>query len=115
MTNPRPFRFGASIFATTSGREWADKARWVEASGFSTLVIADHVAGCLAFAPALAAAAAVTTALRLGTFTIDNDFRHPALVAKDAATLDLLSGGRFELGLGAGWLREDYEQIGLDF
>src|SRR5215472_5234354 len=66
------------------------------------------------FAPlvTLGVAAQATTTLRVGTLVIDNDYRHPALLAKEAATLDVLSDGRFELGLGAGWARDEYAQIG---
>jgi probable F420-dependent oxidoreductase len=63
----------------------------------------------------LGVAAQATTTLRVGTLVIDNDYRHPALLAKEAATLDVLSDGRFELGLGAGWARDEYAQIGLSF
>jgi alkanesulfonate monooxygenase SsuD/methylene tetrahydromethanopterin reductase-like flavin-dependent oxidoreductase (luciferase family) len=64
---------------------------------------------------ALTAAAAATRTLRLGSLVLDNDYRHPVLLAKEAATLDVLSGGRFELGVGAGWLREEYERAGMAF
>jgi len=87
--------------------------------GFHILVIPDHFpgssGGVIGFAPALAAVASVTTTLRVGTNVLDNDFRHPALVAADAATLDLLSDGRFELGIGAGWMTEDYALSGIPF
>ncbi len=92
-----------------------ERALRAEALGYDTLVIPDHIGGRLAWGPALMAAAAATTTLRIGTLALDNDFRHPALVASEAATLDLLSDGRFELGIGAGWLREDYEKSGLPF
>jgi probable F420-dependent oxidoreductase len=80
------------------------------------LLMPDHAAApILAYAPALMAAAAVTTRLRIGTFVLDNNFRHPALVAREAATLDILSGGRFELGIGGGWLRENFDQTGVQW
>ena len=115
MTARRPFRFGVQAFQSASGDAWTATARRAEALGYDTLFMPDHVAGCLGFGPALAMVAAATRSLRLGTLVLANDLRHPALVAKDAATLDLLSGGRLELGLGAGWMREDYAQTGIPF
>jgi probable F420-dependent oxidoreductase len=96
-----------------SAREWAELARKVEDLGYSTLTCADHLDDQFAPVPALAAAAAATTTLRLGTLVLANDFRHPVVAAKDAATLDLLSEGRLELGLGAGWMTTDYETSGI--
>src|SRR3974377_314350 len=75
----------------------------------------DHFGEQLAPVPALMAAAAATTTLRIGALVFDNDYRHPLGVAKESATLDLLSDGRLELGLGAGWMRTDYEQSGMDY
>jgi probable F420-dependent oxidoreductase len=83
--------------------------------GYSILVMPDHFLNPLTPVPALAAAAAATTTLRIGAVVFANDYRHPALLAKEAATLDLLSDGRFEFGLGAGWLRKEYEQAGIPF
>lgn len=112
----RPFRFGVQIGAATSAAEWRSKAERAEALGYDILLIADHIGlELFAYAPALAAAAAATRQLRLGTHVLANDFRHPVLVAREAATLDLLSDGRFELGLGAGWDRSDFERSGLAF
>jgi probable F420-dependent oxidoreductase len=113
MACDRRFRFGAQLSFAASGQEWAAKARRVEDLGYSTLCMPDHFDDQLAPIPALAAAAAATTSLRVGTLVLDNDYRHPLLVAKEAATLDLLSGGRLELGLGAGWLTSDYAQSGI--
>jgi alkanesulfonate monooxygenase SsuD/methylene tetrahydromethanopterin reductase-like flavin-dependent oxidoreductase (luciferase family) len=76
-------------------------------------MLPDYLGDQLAPVPALAGAAAVTTALRLGALVFDNDFRHPVVLAKEAATVDVLSGGRLELGLGAGWMNTDYEQSGI--
>ncbi|MGD9713767.1 MAG: TIGR03621 family F420-dependent LLM class oxidoreductase, partial [Thermomicrobiales bacterium] len=114
----RPFRFGviAERFSSAGARrELAQKA---ETLGYDTLLIRDHFVEepfGHQFAPfsALASAAAVTSTLRLGTLVIDNDYRHPAVLAKEAATLDLLSDGRFELGIGAGWLSEEYRRAGI--
>jgi probable F420-dependent oxidoreductase len=112
---PRPFRFGVSVATAGSGVEWQAKARRAEALGFSALLIPDHLSNCLSPWSALAAAAAATEELRVGTFVLNNDFRHPVLTAREAATLDLLSGGRLELGLGAGHMRREYDEAGLRF
>lgn len=111
----RPFRFGIQQSQASSASQWRDTARRAEALGYDILVIPDHIGGLVSYAPALMAAADATTALRIGTFVLDNDFRHPALVAADTATLDLMSDGRFELGIGAGHLREDYDRSGISF
>lgn len=113
MVRPRPFRFGVQARAAGSGREWLDLARRAEDLGYSTLTMPDHFDDQLAIGPALGAAAAVTTSLRLGTLVYGVDYRHPVVLAKESATLDLLSDGRLELGLGAGWMTADYEQAGL--
>ena len=113
MAHDRRFRFGAQLSYAGSGAEWAAKARRVEELGYATLCVPDHFDDQLAPIPAVLAAAAATTTLRVGTLVLDNDFRHPLVVAKEAATVDVLSGGRFELGLGAGWMSADYEQSGI--
>jgi probable F420-dependent oxidoreductase len=112
---PRPFRFGLSTNRPRSKSEWTAFARHVEALGYDTLVISDHVGARLAIAPALVLAAAATTRLRVGSFVYDNDFRHPALLAQEIATVDLLTDGRFDFGIGAGWLRTEYDAAGLPF
>ena len=109
----RPFRFGIQYSGPTDRRSWRETARKVEDLGYATLTCADHLDDQFAPVPALAAAAAATTELRLGTMVLANDYRHPALLARDAATLDLVSDGRLELGLGAGWMTTDYETAGL--
>jgi len=111
----RPFRFGVNVRTAASAEEWAGKARQVERLGYSVLLVPDHLAELLAPFPALVAAAAATTRLRLGTGVLNNDLRHPVLTAREAATLDVLSGGRLELGIGAGHMRSEYEQAGLAF
>lgn len=98
-----------------SGAEWLEAARKAEGLGFDTFIAQDHLGSQLAPLPALAAAAMVTSRLRLATLVLDNDFRHPALVAEEAVTVDVLSGGRMELGLGAGWLESDYTRAGIPF
>jgi probable F420-dependent oxidoreductase len=114
MLPRRKFRFGVNA-TTTSAQEWRETARVAEALGFDTLIAQDHVGAQLAPLPALVAAAEVTSRLRLATLVLDNDFRHPAMVAQEAATVDVLSGGRMELGLGAGWLESDYARTGIAF
>lgn len=113
----RAFRFGT---VTTNGtessrRRWADHARRVEDLGFSTLVVADHFDNGTVCTPRLAAAAMVTTTLRLGSYVYDNDFRHPVLLAREAAEIDVLSDGRLELGIGAGWAKDEYDRVGIPF
>jgi probable F420-dependent oxidoreductase len=115
MTVPRKFRFAVQLSKAPDGtaRSWAAQAKKAEDLGYSTLLMPDHFGDQLAPVPALMAAADATTTLRLGTLVFDNDYRHPVVLAKEAATLDLLSGGRLELGLGAGWMRSDYEESGI--
>ncbi|WP_223167326.1 TIGR03621 family F420-dependent LLM class oxidoreductase [Nonomuraea sp. SYSU D8015] len=110
----RPFRFGAVVREAESGKEWAEKARRLEGAGFEVLLVPDHLVGPR-FGPiaALTAAACATDRLRVGTLVFANDFRHPAVLAKEAATLDLLSGGRLEVGIGTGWMAGDYAGAGM--
>jgi probable F420-dependent oxidoreductase len=117
MPQPRPFRFAAQLGRVVDGaaRSWAEQARKAEDLGYSTLLMPDHFDDQLAPIPAIMAAAAATTSLRVGALVFDNDYRHPLLLAKEAATIDLLSDGRLELGLGAGWKRTDYEQSGMAY
>jgi probable F420-dependent oxidoreductase len=113
---PRPFRFGTGIFRIESAIDYAESARRIESLGYSTFVVPDHFhSEGLAPVPALLAAAHATTALRIGSLVFDNDFRHPALLAKEAATLDLLSSGRLEFGIGAGWKKAEYDQAGISW
>jgi probable F420-dependent oxidoreductase len=111
----RPFRFGVNVWRAHSQAEWAEKARRIEALGYDTLSVPDHLADFFAPMPALVAAAAATTTLRLGTNVLNNDFRHPVLVAREAATVDLLSDGRLQLGLGAGHMQSEYDEAGLGY
>jgi len=97
----------------SSGAELAEQARRIEDMGASTLLLSDHFWDVLAPIPAALAVANATTTLRVGTNVLGNDFRHPVMLAKEAATVDVLSGGRFELGLGAGWMADDYAQAGM--
>lgn len=115
-SSPRPFRFGLQVVHAPSRREWQDRARQAEDSGFDTILVADHIAdGLLSPMVALATMAEATTRLHVGTFVLNNDFRHPALLAREAATVDLLTDGRLELGLGAGHAAPEYGEIGLGF
>ena len=115
MPHDRRFRFGVQAHNAADGKSWAATARKAEDLGYSTLFMPDHFGDQLAPMPALMAAADATTTLRVGSLVLDNDFKHPVVLAKEAATLDLLSGGRLELGLGAGWMLTDYEQSGIAY
>lgn len=115
MAHPRRFRFGIQLSNPMSGLTWADSARSIESAGFSSLFMPDHFEDQLAPVPALMAAAAATTDLRVGALVFDNDYRHPVVLAKEIATLDLLSDGRVEFGLGAGWMRSDYSSAGMSY
>lgn len=115
MANTRPFRFGLAAGSASTREAWAALARRAEELGYATFLLADHFVNEFPPIAALMAAADATSKIRIGSFVFDNDFRHPALLAKEAATLDLLSGGRFELGIGAGWHQPEYEQVGLPF
>lgn len=96
-----------------SGAEWRDRARLLESLGYSTVYLPDHFGDQLGPIAGLMAAAGATSKLRIGSLVFDNDYRHPVVLAKEAATLDLLSDGRLDFGLGAGWLASDYEQTGI--
>ena len=109
------FRFGVNLRSAASRAEWQDKARKVEALGYASLTVPDHLTELIAPFPALVSAAAVTNRIELGTHVLNNDLRHPVLVAREAAAVDLLSDGRFQLGMGAGSIRAEYEEAGLHF
>jgi probable F420-dependent oxidoreductase len=120
MATRRAFRFGIINEHAHAAEAWTGQARRAEDLGYSTFLIRDHFVPDffgpqLAPVAALMAAAGATRTLRVGTLVIDNDYRHPVVLAKEAATIDLLSGGRLELGLGAGWLRREYECAGIGF
>ena len=107
------FRFALQVSKADSAQEWRRLARQAEDLGYSTLYVPDHLDDQWSPMVACAVAAEATTTLRVGTLVLDNDFRHPVLLAKEAATLDILTDGRFEFGIGAGWLTTDYEQSGI--
>ena len=113
MAHPRTFRFGVQLHTAGSAAAWAGACRKAEDLGFSTVFLPDHFGDQLAPVPALMAAADATTSLRVGTLVWDNDYKHPVVLAKEAATIDVLSGGRLEFGIGAGWMNTDYEQAGI--
>jgi probable F420-dependent oxidoreductase len=119
VSGSKPFRFGVQCSTPPGpdrdGRNWAELARTCEDLGYSTLTVADHFDDQYAPVPALMAAADATTTLRVGALVLCTDFVHPVVVAKEAATLDVLSEGRFELGLGAGWMTTDYTTTGIGF
>lgn len=124
----RPFRFAVQAFSATSRTEWVDLARKVEDSGYSTLHVADHLLGpgskiegtghrvqTLALIPALTAAAMATTTLRIGSRMACVSYHVPTVLTKEMASIDVLSDGRLEIGLGAGWLVNEYEALGIPF
>jgi probable F420-dependent oxidoreductase len=111
----KPFRFGANVGHARSRAEWREKARRVEELGYATLTVPDHLTDLIAPMPALVSAAEATTHLRVGTYVLNNDLRHPVLVAREAAAVDILSNGRLQLGLGAGSIQSEYDQAGLGF
>ncbi|WEV34068.1 LLM class F420-dependent oxidoreductase [Mycolicibacterium fortuitum] len=111
---PNDFRFGVSLRATGSQSQIADTARRAEDLGFDVLNVPDHLGAPAPF-PTLTAIAAATSTLRIGTFVLNAGFYKPALLARDATALRDLSGGRFDLGLGAGYVREEFEAAELPF
>ena len=114
MPHDRKFRFGVLAKQARPATEFRDLARRSEDLGFSTFFMPDHfVDHPLAPIPGIMAAAAATTTLRIGTLVLGNDYKHPVVLANEAATIDLLSDGRLELGVGAGWMTEDYERGGF--
>ena len=115
MSSTRPFRFGVQASSAADAAAWVAFARRVEALGYSTLTMPDHFGDQFAPVPALMAAAAATETLRVGALVWDNDYRHPVVLAKELATIDVLSNGRLEIGIGAGWLATDYAASGITY
>jgi probable F420-dependent oxidoreductase len=109
----RPFRFGLFTGGAPTKKEWIEKVRKTENLGYDTLLFGDHVFYDLTPVAAIMSGADATTTLRFGTYMFGNDFRHPLLLAKEAATLDVLSDGRFELGIGTGYWYQDYAHLGI--
>jgi probable F420-dependent oxidoreductase len=113
VSHPRPFRFGVQLSNAASATEWADLARRAEELGYDSVMMPDHFGEQLAPVPALMAAADATTDLKIGTLVFANDYKHPVVLAKEVSTLDVLSEGRVEFGIGAGWMNTDYQQSGI--
>ncbi len=114
MPHDRKFRFGVMAARAESAQEYRETARKAEDLGYSTWYVPDHfVDHPLAPMPAMAMVAEATETLRVGSLVLGNDYKHPVVLAREAATLDLLSGGRLELGIGAGWMTADYEKAGI--
>src|SRR6266566_3163194 len=111
----KPFRFLADAFDVTSTRELGERARAAEALGVTAFVLPDHLVPQLAPIPYLATVAALTERLRISAFVHNNDLRHPAVLAQELASLDVLSGGRLDVAIGAGWNAPEYAAIGLSF
>ena len=113
MAHPRRFRFAVELHETLPGRTWPDTVREMESLGYSTMFVPDHFDEGLGPIAAMASAAMVSTTMRVGALVFDCDFRHPAVLARELATIDQLSEGRLEVGLGAGWKRLDYDRSGI--
>lgn len=111
----RPFRFAVTARWAGGGTRWKEFARRAEALGYDTLLVTDHMGKQVAPIPAMMAAADATTTLRVGSFVFSNDYRNPVLLAKEIATIDVISGGRVDLGIGAGWRTSDYREMGLSY
>lgn len=121
----RPFRFGVQLSGglsanpspggVTADRTWIDLAKRVEGLGYDAITMPDHFTPQLAPVPALMAAAAATERVRVGALVFDNDYKHPLVLAKELATIDVLSGGRVDIGIGAGWMRSDYDAAGMPY
>jgi probable F420-dependent oxidoreductase len=114
MAHPRRFRFAVQMANATSRKDWLEKIKKAEDLGFTTVAMPDHFHEQLGPVPALVSAAE-NSDLRIGTLVFDNDYKHPVVLAKECATIDLLSEGRLELGIGAGWMRTDYEMSGMPY
>jgi probable F420-dependent oxidoreductase len=115
MTPDRLIRFAVQLSEAPSGEDWTRLARRMESLGYSAISMPDHLWAQFAPIPALAAVAVATSHPRITMAVLANDFRNPVMLAKEAATLDVLSGGRLDLGMGAGWREEEYRQAGITF
>jgi probable F420-dependent oxidoreductase len=111
----KPFRFGIQTSSAPTAQAWRDRARQAEDLGYSSIYIPDHFGDQWGPLVALTVAAEATKDLRVGGLVFDNDYRHPVVLAKEIATLDLVSGGRVEFGIGAGWMKTDYQQSGMPY
>lgn len=115
MAHPRRFRFGAEVKGPLAGMTWAETVRRIEELGYSTLFVPDHFQEQYGPIAAMASAVAYSDTLNVGSLVFDNDYRHPVTLAMEMATIDRISEGRLELGIGAGWKRLDYDQAGLSY
>jgi probable F420-dependent oxidoreductase len=115
MTGMRPFRFLADVQEIVTGPELAARARRAEQMGYHALVIPDHLLGQLSPVVAMATVAAATSTMRVSAFVLNNDLRHPAVLAQDLASIDVLSGGRVDIAIGAGWNKPEYDALGIAF
>ncbi|MEO6629367.1 MAG: TIGR03621 family F420-dependent LLM class oxidoreductase, partial [Aquihabitans sp.] len=113
MVHPRRLRFATELHDPIPGLSWLDSFREIEQLGYSTVFVPDHFDEGPGPIAAVAAAAAVTSTLKVGVLVFDCDFRHPAVLARELATVDVISGGRLEVGLGAGWKKLDYDHSGI--
>ncbi len=111
----RPLRFGVITSQATDGPAWRERARRAEGLGYSSLLMPDHFQDQWAPIVGLTVAAEATSDLRVGTLVFDNDYRHPVVLAKELASLDRATGGRLEVGIGAGWKRTDYDEAGIPY
>ncbi len=110
---PRPFRFGVQLSGSQDRASWRERSRRIEDLGYDVLTVADHIRDQFATTPAILAAAEATSTIRVGSVVYANDFHHPVMLAKEAASLDVLTEGRFEFGIGAGWQTSDYTTTGV--
>lgn len=115
MTAMRPFHFLADVHEIVAGPELVARARRAEEMGYHALVIPDHLLPQFSPVVAMATVAAATSTLRISAFVHNNDLRHPAVLAQDLASLDVLSGGRVDVAIGAGWNKPEYDAIGMSF
>jgi probable F420-dependent oxidoreductase len=111
----KPFHFLGDARAAVPGKELAEKARRAESTGFHALVVPDHLIDQMSPVPVMTAIAATTERVRVSAFVFNNDLRHPAVLAQDLASIDLLSDGRLDIAIGAGWNKPEYDAIGLPF
>ena len=112
---PFPFRFGVQSRSAGPREPWLETVRRIEALGYDTIIWPDHFVRGFEPVAAMAAAAIATERLKVSGFVFDNDFRHPVVLAMSIGSIDILSDGRLELGIGAGWLKDEYDLSGIPF